>query len=99
MAEIQLLNNASATGEGVSWPSGKGVFTVYSATFAGASVKLQWSPDQGTTWLDVDRSGDNFTTLSAVGAGLFELPGCKIRALVTGGPPSAVFAKAISVLD
>lgn len=93
---ITLLSNAAATGAAQPWPGGRGVFTVPSATFSGATVKLQWSPD-GTNFLDVDRSGDTFVTLTATGAGLFELPPCSIKATVSGGPPSAVYAYAISV--
>jgi hypothetical protein len=93
--EWDLLNNAAATGSAVRWTGGRGVFTVYSATFSGATIKLQWSPDAGTTWLDVDRAGDTHVTLTAVGAGGFELPPCVLRANVSGGPPSAVFAKVL----
>lgn len=63
----------------IDWPGGRGVFAVF-GTPNGATVKLQWSPDGGTTWLDVDRSGDTYVTLSAAGAGGFELPACKLRA-------------------
>lgn len=91
-ASYNLLDNGAATGASVSWPGGKGVFSVYKGTFSGATVKLQWSPDDGTTWLDVDRSGDSFVTLTAAGSGLFELPACKVRAFISGGPPSAMFA-------
>ena len=92
-----LLSNAAATGSGVSWPGGRGVFSVYAGTFSGATVKLQWSPDDGTTWLDVDSAGSTYVTLTAVGSGLFELPVCTIRAFVSGGPPSGVYAVAKSV--
>ena len=91
--EDMLLTNGSATGSAVRWTGGRGVFTVYSATVSGATIKLQWSPDFGTTWLDVDQNGDTFVTLTAAGAGGFELPPCQIRAAVSGGPPSAVYAK------
>lgn len=93
-AEYPLLDNASATGTGVEWPGGKGVFSAYKGTFGGATVKLQWSLDAGTTWLDVDRSGDTYTTLTAAGSGIFELPECLIRASVASGSPSALFATA-----
>lgn len=89
-ASYPLLANGAATGSAVTWPSGKGVFAVYAGTFNGATVKMQWSPDAGTTWLDVDRSGDTYTTMTAVGSGQFLLPACQIRAFVSGGPPSGV---------
>lgn len=91
-----LIENGTATGAVVEWPGGRGTFAVFLGTFSGATVKLQWSPDDGTTWLDVDASGDTFVTKTAVGAGNFELPICKIRAAVTGGPPSGVHAWALS---
>lgn len=93
-AAYPLIANGAATGSAVAWPGGKGAFAVYAGTFNGATVKLQWTPDQGVTWLDVDRSGDTYTTLTAVGAGQFLLPICQIRAFVSGGPPSGINAAA-----
>ncbi|QIG74348.1 hypothetical protein EVC08_036 [Rhizobium phage RHph_N65] len=97
LGSYSLLSNAAATGSAVSWPGGRGVFSVYAGTFSGATVKLQWSPDDGTTWLDVDNTGDTFVTLTAAGSGLFELPACSIRAFISGGPPSGIYAVAKSV--
>lgn len=94
--DIPLLENGSATGAAQEWDGGKGIFTVYSATFGGGTVKLQWTPDGGTTWLDVDRTGETYVTFTAVGAGTFELPaGCDIRAHVATA--SAVYAKAMQI--
>ena len=94
-----LLNHASATGAAVQWPGGRGVFTLPAGTISGATVKLQYSPDDGTTYLDVDRSGDTFVTFTAVGGagGLFELPPCLIKAAVSGGTPSGLYAYAQTV--
>jgi len=86
-----LLSNASATGSSKRWHGGRGVFSV-SGTFGGTTVKLQWSHDD-STYLDVDRSGDTFVTFTAGGAGIFELPPCFVKAVVTGGSPSALYAK------
>jgi hypothetical protein len=86
-----LLNNAAATGTSVRWTGGRGVFVVPSATWNGATVALHWSIDN-STFLPVDRSGDTYVTLTANGAGIFELPPCHLKAVVTGGPPSAVYA-------
>jgi hypothetical protein len=73
---ITLGSAISATpSTGTDWAGGRGVFSVPVATFGGGTVKLQWSPDDGTTWLDVGTD----TTLTAAGAGAFELPPCKIR--------------------
>jgi len=94
-AGYPLLSGGSATGAAVQWRGGKGCFTVYSATFGGGTVKLQWSPDDGTTWLDVDSGDDAYVTLTAVGAGNFELPECQIRAHVATA--TAVYAKAFGI--
>jgi hypothetical protein len=90
-SDIALLENAAATGSGVRWYGGRGVFYVHSATFSGATITLQWSIDN-STFVNVDRSGDTYCTLTAAGQGAFELPPCFLRASISGGPPSAVFA-------
>ena len=94
--EINLLSNASATptaptGETAYqfWPGGKGVFSC-AGTFGGTSVSLVFLGPDGSTQITV---GTN-TTLTAAGAGLFELHPCKIIATVTGGSPSGLFANA-----
>jgi hypothetical protein len=92
-SDIALLENAAATGSGVRWHGGRGVFYVHSATFSGATIKLQCSFDN-STWVDVDAPGDAYVTLTAAGQGGFELPPCFLRANVSGGPPTAVFAYA-----
>jgi hypothetical protein len=91
-SENQALFSARTTdgnSTAVQWPGGRGVFAVV-GTFGSATSKLQWSPDAGTTWLDVDATGDTFTTKTAAGAGGFELPACQIRAVQSGstGPTS-----------
>lgn len=88
-----LLANASATGSAVTWPGGRGTFSVPIGTFGGATVALQWSPD-GTNYLAADQGGTAYTTLTAAGAGGFELPPGLIRAAVTGGTPSGLYAYA-----
>jgi hypothetical protein len=93
-ATHNLLAGEIATGQAFPWPGGMGSFSVYAGTFNGATVKLQWSPDNGSNWLDVDRHPDIFVTLTEPSAGMFELPPCPIRAAVVGGPPSAIYANA-----
>lgn len=87
-AEKVLLDGgagANVTGAAFHWTGGRGVFTLISGTLGGSTVALQWSPD-GSTWMNVDRTGDTFVTFtSAPQAGGFELPVCQIRAAVTGG--------------
>lgn len=94
-ATYALITNGAASGSAVDWPGGLGTFSVYAGTFSGATVKLQWSMDDGTTYQDVDRSGDTYVTFTAVGSGNFDLPPCKIKGVISGGPPSGIYAKAI----
>lgn len=84
-----LLSNASATGAAVQWPGGQGTFAVV-GTFGGATVALQFLGPDGSTYIN---AGTN-TTLTAAGAGNFILPPVLIRATVTGGTPSALYASA-----
>lgn len=88
-AGVTLLSNAAATGSQLLWPGGQGAFMV-AGTFAGATISLQFLGPDNTTWIDAGIA----TTLNAVGAGLFTLPACPIRASITGGPPSGIYAAA-----
>ena len=87
-----LLSNASATGSAAQWGGGAGVFEA-AGTFSGATVKLQRRAPDGSTWFDVGTD----TTLTAAGGGGFVLPPGQIRAAVTGGPPSGMYASAEQV--
>lgn len=88
----QLLSNASATGNPVQWDGGIGVFSV-AGTFSGATVKLQFLGPDGSTYIDVGTD----TTLTAAGGGGFVLSPCKIRAAISGGSPSGMYAQADKV--
>lgn len=87
MVPATLLSNASATGSPKLWPGGRGTFKVV-GTFGGASVALQVLGPDGSTWQDVGAD----TTKTSAGLGNFDLPPGTIRASVTGGTPSALFA-------
>lgn len=89
---VDLLSNASATGSAVVWPGGRGSFLA-AGTFGGATVKLQVLGPDGTTWIDAG----TYTTLTAAGVGNFDLPQGQIRASVSGGTPSALYAVAVTV--
>jgi hypothetical protein len=89
---VTLLNNASATGASVLWTGGRGYFSVV-GTFGGASVSLQVLGPDSATWLDVGTS----TTVTAAGGVVFDLPDGQIRATVTGGTPSGLYARAARV--
>jgi hypothetical protein len=67
----------------VMWPGGRGSFVAY-GTFGGGTAALQWSPDDGTTWINVDQGGSTYVTLTANSEGGFELPQCQVRVNLTG---------------
>jgi len=88
----QLLSNASATGSWVQWDGGVGVFSA-AGTFGGGTITLQFLGPDGTTAI----AAGTDTTLTAAGGGMFTLPPCRIRAAVSGGPPSGMYAQADKV--
>ena len=89
---VELLSNASATGSSQIWYGGRGTFVV-AGTFNGATVSLQLLGPDATTWIDAGV----YTTLTASGAGNFDLPQGQIRAAISGGPPSGIYAVAVTV--
>lgn len=82
-----LLSNASATGLPVQWGGGRGVFSVV-GTFSGATITLQCMGPDGSTYITAA------TGATAAGVTVFELPPTLIRAAVSGGPPSGIYANA-----
>ena len=87
--KLNLLIRASSTGDAYLWPGGTGMFSA-AGTFGGATVKLQFLGPDGATWIDAGLE----TTLTAAGGALFDLPQCQIRAAVSGGTPSGLYADA-----
>ncbi len=83
-----LLVNASTSGEWVFWSGGRGTFMV-EGTFGGGTVTLQVEGPNGTA-IDV---GDD-VTFTAAGVGNFDLAPCRIKAAVSGGSPSGLYATA-----
>lgn len=73
----------------VAWLGGRGVFSAQ-GSFGSGTIKLQCSHDDGTTWIDVDRSGDTFVTFTANGQGGFELPKCSLRASLSGSTAPSI---------
>lgn len=86
-AGATLLTNATATGALLDWPGGIGVFVAV-GTFSGATVKLQFVGPDGTTLVDAGTA----TTLTAAGAGVFYLGPCQVKATISAGPPSGIYA-------
>jgi len=87
---MQLLDNASATGDWVQWGGGHGFFSV-AGTFDGATVSLEFLGPDGTTAIAAGTS----TTVTAAAGASFALPPGRIRASVTGGTsPTGLYAQA-----
>jgi hypothetical protein len=86
---IVLASNASATGDWVAWPGGRGEFRV-EGTFGGGTVKLECKGPNGTAQ-DVGTD----TTLSADGGGIFELGAGEIRANIATA--TGVYAMALAI--
>lgn len=101
-ASVTLLSNGSATSGQKLWPGGKGVLTV-AGTFGGATVTLEYLGPDSTTWLTVQAlAGDGTQAdieLTAAGGIGFMLPSGPIRAAVTGGSPSGLYAAAARVTE
>jgi hypothetical protein len=96
-AGVSILSNASATSTAKKWAGGRGVMTV-AGTFGGATVTMQFLGPDGTTYLDVKALAPDGTqttvSLTAAGAIGFVLPPTLIKVVVTGGTPSALYARA-----
>lgn len=91
-SRLDLITNGNATGSDYTWPGGRGMFTV-AGTFGGATVKLQFLGPDGSTYIDAGA----YTTLTAAGGGNFDLPQGKVRAAVSGGSPSGIYAIACGI--
>jgi hypothetical protein len=83
-----LLSNTAATGPLTSVGGGFYAFQVM-GTFNGATIKLQIQGPDGSTMQDIDSS----LSFTAAGIQGVDLPtGAKVQAVVSGGPPSAMYA-------
>lgn len=91
---VVLLNAVSAAGAGAAqaWPGGRGTVSA-AGTFGGTSVTVEYQSANGT-WIPVQALSQTatFTTVALTAAGMFqlELPPGQIRAVATGGTPSAL---------
>ncbi|MHC4051494.1 hypothetical protein [Bradyrhizobium sp. 25ACV] len=84
---------ANGTTSPTFWPGGSGTFSA-TGTFGGGTAKLQMSPNNGVTWIDVDRNGDTYVTFTANGQGGFELAPCLLRVSLTGATSPSLSFKA-----
>lgn len=101
--EAILFTNQAAAGNGESvwWSGGRGLF-IAAGTFGGTTVTMEALGPNGSTWLPIkamDSAGVQTTVaLTDSGMFVFELPPSRIRAVATGGTPSALYARADRVL-
>ncbi len=86
---IELIENGSATSSATRWPGGKGSMTV-AGNFNTAIVTLQTLAGDGATWVKV-------IDFAAAEHKNFELAEGQIRAEITGGPPSGLYAIAVQI--
>jgi len=82
-----LLSNASATGAVVEVAPGRYCFAV-DGTFGGATVTLSILSPDGSSYI----SAGSDAALTAEGAVAVELPATSVKAVVSGGSPSALYA-------
>lgn len=87
-ASLELLSNASATSAPMIWPGGRGWFAV-KATWGGGNVALHYMLPDGTTYVAA------IAALTADGGAAFELPPCKVKAVVTTA--TGVYAQAARI--
>jgi len=86
-----LLSNASASGAATTILGGKYIFMV-EGTVGGATITLQVQSPNGTfeTVLVYDNSAVSTTTLPYALTGI-DLPAGAVKAVVSGGAPSALY--------
>lgn len=84
---IELIENGSSTSDAKRWPGGRGSMTV-AGTLGGATVTLQTLAGDNTSWVKV-------VDFTAAEHKSFELAEGRIRAAVTGGAPSGIYAVAV----
>ena len=75
----QVVLSNTSTGS-TFWDGGAGKLTA-TATWGGASLKLQYLAMDESTWIDVD-----MTPLTADGMESFTAPQGRIKAVITGSP-------------
>lgn len=89
---IDLLSNATSTGSAALWAGGRGMFKL-AGTVGGATVTLQILGPDGTTWQSLGTDA----ALTATGVVDFDAPPGQLRAAVSGGSPSGLYAEVASI--
>lgn len=91
--QVTLWINGSSANTTYMWPGGVGVFAATSSSWNSATVTLEWLGPDGATLIV---AGTN-TTCTANCNGVFYLPAGQIKAVVSGGTPTALYASAYVV--
>ena len=87
-AAIQKAFTADGQSSTVDWSGGAGTVVAWGSDFGSGTIKLQMSPDAGTTWID---TGISFT---ANGVERFALePGVDLRFDLSGSTSPTVSAQ------
>lgn len=88
-----LVANSSTTA--VPYEARKGRCTVAAwGTFSGGTLAMQMSPDNGTTWINIDPDGSTTCTFTNNGVGNFQINiDCLVRATLTGATSPSVNVK------
>jgi hypothetical protein len=75
---MQANLTANGATDSISWYGGPSTVAAW-GNFGGGTVTLQMSPDNGVTWIDVDRTGDTFVSFTGDGIGGCTLGPCLLR--------------------
>ncbi|MEY9185317.1 hypothetical protein [Bradyrhizobium sp. USDA 313] len=86
--QVNLTANGATTP--IPWSGGIGTVAAW-GTFGGGTLALEMSPDNGATWIAVDRSGDTYVTFTEDGDGGFQLGLCLLRFNLTGATAPSVW--------
>jgi len=87
---VQVNLTANGATLPVPWSGGVGMVAAW-GSFGGGTLALEMSPDNGATWIAVDRGGDSFVTFTAAGNGAFQLGICLLRLNLAGATTPSVW--------
>jgi len=104
MREVAKSLAANSTGGAFEWRGGKGTLVVAGTVASGVVVKLQMSPDAGTTWVDVAAAFDEDESpeplsVAQPAAMTFECCRCLMRIATTAGGTTSVTAWVGEIYD
>jgi hypothetical protein len=96
---VDLLSAAAATGTAKRWVGERAALLAW-GTFDGATVALQVSPDNGTTWLACEGARVAAASLTAAGTVIVDVPaGLSVRAAITSAGAGTVVSASLVQID